>query len=72
MEAFHVRILRRLAGLNMSDLDALLVAPGQEMSTGKLRPVVAANRSRTGCPTDGRPAQNMGLAGFAHDREFAQ
>src|SRR5271163_5257797 len=39
-------VLRRLAGLDMSQFNLPLERPGQEMTTGQLWPVVTANRQR--------------------------
>lgn len=44
MKAFHAGVLRGLAGLDMYRLDFPFNCPGQEVSTGKLRPVIAADR----------------------------
>ena len=54
MKAFHARVLRRLARLNVQQLDLSFHAPGQKMPTRQLRPVVAADRFR--------------LAALGHDR----
>jgi hypothetical protein len=43
MEAFHMRILRGLAGLDMDQLDLPLDTPSQKMATGQFGAVVAAN-----------------------------
>ena len=47
VKAFDMRVLRGLTGLDMHQLDLLLNAPCQEMPTGQLRAVVAANRPRS-------------------------
>ena len=46
MKALYLRILRRLARLNVPQLDLPLQCPGQKVTTGQLRPVVTANRLR--------------------------
>src|ERR1700733_5387203 len=46
MEALHVRVLRRLAGLDVPQVDLPLTCPGQKVTTGQLRPVVTANGLR--------------------------
>src|ERR1700688_2349049 len=53
MEAFHVRILCRLARLDVNRVNASLDAPGQVVSRAELRPIVAPNRHRyTACLDD--------------------
>ena len=44
MKTLDVRVLHRLAGLDVDHLDAPLDAPRQKLPAGKLRPVVAAQR----------------------------
>ncbi len=46
VKTFHPRVLRRLARLNVQQLDLPLHAPRQKMPARQLRPVVAANRLR--------------------------
>jgi len=46
VKTFHARILRRLARLNVDQLDLPLHAPRQKMPAGELRTVVAADRLR--------------------------
>ncbi len=46
VETFDPRILRRLARLNVQQLDLSFHTPRQKMPTGQLRPVVATDRER--------------------------
>ena len=46
VKALNARVLRRLARLDVQQLDLSLHAPRQKMPAGQLRPVVAANRLR--------------------------
>ena len=48
MEAFHARVLRRLAGLDVHQVDRPFNRPGQELSTGQFRSVVTG--IDPGCP----------------------
>jgi len=68
VKAFDIGVLRGLARLDMNQLDLLLNAPGQKMTTGQFRAVVAANRARLSalldnfglrhCPTPARTEEN--------------
>ena len=40
VETLHVAILRRLAGLDMDQIDLAVQSPGKEVATGQLRAVV--------------------------------
>ena len=46
VKALHPSVLRRLPRLDVKQFDLLLHAPRQKMPAGKLRPVVAADRTR--------------------------
>jgi len=46
MKAFDMRVLRRLAGLDVHQPDFLLNAPGQEMPAGQLGAIVTADGAR--------------------------
>ncbi len=46
MKALYLRILRRLARLNVHQLNLLLQTPGHKMPARQLRAVVTANRLR--------------------------
>ena len=52
VEALHMRVLRRLAGLDVPQFNLPLQRPRQEMTTRELRAVVAANRLWPAAPGD--------------------
>jgi hypothetical protein len=52
VEALHMGVLDRLAGLDVAQVDLPLQGPGQEGTTGQLRAVVAADAKRPAAPCD--------------------
>lgn len=50
VKALHVRVLGRLAGLDVAQLDVPLRTPGQDVPTGQFGAVVAVNPQRLATP----------------------
>jgi hypothetical protein len=64
-----VRVLRRLAGLDVHQLDLLFDRPGQEVPAGQLWSVVTANRLRAGGPgpSEAHRKMKLGAPGLASE-----
>jgi hypothetical protein len=52
VKALHMGILDRLAGLDVAQVDLPLHSPGQEVTAGQFRAVVAADAKRPAAPCD--------------------